>query len=416
MGMDATAYLLFIAVGANQMGRVMIPALKTSVLGDAVMGAEFKDKVGAFLSGVSLVCLAGKLIAGAVTDKLGGWLILISVFVIWIVATIGSIFSTSVDMFGYAWLINSFAYTITWGAVVQVIGVTYEAKDRSAVLTLASSGSRFGATLGNIFFGQLLTFGVAWRNTMYPILIVQALLLLMCIQKWSANSKTSAASKAPAAAKAASSSEKAPSILSAFLDINFYLMLIPKTVLFTYTQFFMNYIPQLLKDSYGYDDGMAATLGGVAQGGSVIGLLYVGNIYKSMSEEARVKLIFGELAVCAVVPYVVSLGPAVLGPILVVPLLVIWGLAYALPFYNPPGEFAMNVGGKYNASGLFTNIFDAAGFTAAAVWNPWASNLAKTGDFKMILLSQALFGAISVVTMPLCMHRLIAKDAKKKKA
>ena len=102
------------------------------------------------------VCLAGKLIAGAVTDKLGGWLILISVFVIWIVATIGSIFSTSVDMFGYAWLINSFAYTITWGAVVQVIGVTYEAKDRSAVLTLASSGSRFGATLGNIFFGQLL--------------------------------------------------------------------------------------------------------------------------------------------------------------------------------------------------------------------------------------------------------------------
>ena len=28
------------------------------------------------------------------------------------------------------------------------------------------------------------------------------------------------------------------------------------------------------------------------------------------------------------------------------PLTVLWGLAYAMPFYIPPGEAAMNIGGK----------------------------------------------------------------------
>ena len=59
---------------------------------------------------------------------------------------------------------------------------------------------------------------------------------------------------------------------------------------------------------------------------------------------------------------------------------------------------------------------DAAGFAMSAVWNPWASEIAKPGDFQRILLSQALFGARSMVTMPLCMYRLNSRatDAKKK--
>ena len=89
---DATSWLLFSAVLINQMGRVMIPAIKTSVLADATMGAEFKDKVGAQLAFVSIVCLAGTLLGAAFTDRLGGWPVLISVFAIWIFATLASIF------------------------------------------------------------------------------------------------------------------------------------------------------------------------------------------------------------------------------------------------------------------------------------------------------------------------------------
>ena len=68
------------------------------------------------------------------------------------------------------------------------------------------------------------------------------------------------------------------------------------------------------------------------------------------------------------------------------------------------------IGGK-TSTALFTNVFDAAGFATSAIWNPWASSIAKSGDFTVILLSQALFGAISAVMMPLCMYRVNAKAA-----
>ena len=116
----------------------------------------------------------------------------------------------------------------------------------------------------------------------------------------------------------------------------------------------------------------------MAQGGSVIGLLVVGNmIYKGLAPGGKVKLVALLLAVCAAVPLALSLGPEVLPRPLVVPLAVLWGLAYALPFYIPPGEFVMQIGGK-SATGLFSNLFDAAGLArlktrqvAAATMHLW---------------------------------------------
>lgn len=74
----------------------------------------------------------------------------------------------------------------------------------------------------------------------------------------------------------------------------------------------------------------------------------------------------------------------------------------------------MQIGGK-SGTALFTNVFDAAGFAMSALWNPWASAVAKTGDFRSILLSQALVGAVSALTMPLCMYRQNQKAAAAKK-
>jgi len=422
MAFDACSWLLFAAVLVNQAGRVMIPAIKTSVLVDPDFAPAFEQNVGAMLSGVSLVCLGGKLLGAALTDKLGGWLVLISVFVMWIIATVASFSTYDVQVFGGAWLLNSFAYTVTWGAAVQVIGSKYsDDKERDAQLVKVASASRFGATFGNIIFGQLLTAGLHWRQALMPVVPLQAVLLVACAYYWS-TSRAAAAPATKAKAKAEPAAAAGPSALQAMLSLDFWLMLVPKAVLFTYTQFFMNYIPQLLNADYGFDHGQAATYGGVAQGGSVVGLLYVGNVlYKSREPAGKVNLVRFGLALCAITPLILANGPLVkaktgldIAP-LVVPLTVLWGLAYALPFYIPPGAFAMTAGGK-TAAALYTNLFDAAGFTVSAIWNPWASACAKRGDFATILYSQALFGLISFVCMPLCMARTNARaEAEKKK-
>jgi hypothetical protein len=64
-------------------------------------------------------------------------------------------------------------------------------------------------------------------------------------------------------------------------------------------------------------------------------------VYKSMPHAGKVGLVLALLLVCTLVPLVLALGPEVLPRPAVVPLTVLWGLAYALPFYIPPGEFAM---------------------------------------------------------------------------
>ena len=229
MAFDACSWLLFSAVLVNQAGRVMIPAIKTSVLADPDFAPAFEQNVGAMLSAVSLVCLGGKLLGAAVTDKLGGWLVLISVFVMWIIATVASFSTYDVQVFGGSWLLNSFAYTITWGAAVQVVGSTYsDEKDRSAQLVKIASASRFGATFGNIIFGQLLSAGLHWRKALMPVVPVQAVLLVACFYYWS----TSRAAAAPAKAKAKETAAAGgPSALQAMLSLDFWLMLVPQAVL-----------------------------------------------------------------------------------------------------------------------------------------------------------------------------------------
>ena len=409
---DVTSWLLFLAVLVNQAGRVMVPAVKTSLLADPAFGSEFEASVGSMLSGVSIVCLAGKLLGAAVTDQLGGWLVLAALFVGWICATVGAVTTSSVSVFGGMWLLNSLAYTVCWGSAVQVVGATYSDAERPAQLSFLASASRFGAMGGNVLFGQLLSAGLHWRTALMPMLPLQVALLVFCGFKY-ARSAPAAATAGTGRGRAVGKPPSGASVFSALRSIDFWLMLLPKAILFTYTQFFMNYMPQLLHAQYGYGHGGAASMGGIAQGGSVVGLLVVGNvIYKKLPPTKKVALVALLLAACAVVPAVLALGPSAVPAPLVVPLCCAWGLAYALPFYIPPGEFAMHIGGK-TSTALFTNLFDATGFLASALWNPWASALARQGDFRTVLLSQALFGAISLGCMPLCMYRQL-KRAKAK--
>ena len=73
--------------------------------------------------------------------------------------------------------------------------------------------------------------------------------------------------------------------------------------------------PQLLNVVYGYDHGAAASMGGVAQGGSVIGLLYVGNVlYKSRDRAGKVPPAWGQRAVLAAPQLARLLWPPVAGP------------------------------------------------------------------------------------------------------
>eukprot|EP00966_Prymnesium_polylepis_P000033 882-Prymnesium_polylepis.1 len=62
---------------------------------------------------------------------------------------------------------------MAWGAACQVIGVTFAEEERPTQLSRIASASRFGATLGSMFFGALLKAGYTWRNALMPIVPMQ---------------------------------------------------------------------------------------------------------------------------------------------------------------------------------------------------------------------------------------------------
>ena len=359
-----TSWLLFLAVLVNQSGRVMVPAVMTAILADSHMPVD-ADVRATYLALVSAVCLGGKFLGGAITDTLGGWLVLIAVFIAFAASSALLITTHSANAFGAAWLINSLAYTITWGAACQVIGAAYDEKERPAQLTKIASASRFGATLGSMLFGTLLKSGMTWRMSLAPAIPAQALLAAVCMYEWSNSAKPAEkkATRSSTAKAAGKSADKGPSPWGYVVTLDFWLMFIPKVLIFTYTQFFMNFMAPLLHSSYGYGHGDASMMAGVGQGGSVIGLLVIGNmVYKGLPPKQQVVLVAIELIICVIVPLMLAYPSALpfdISPI-VVPLLSLWGCAYALPFYLPPGEFALKIGGK-TAAALFTNLFDAGG-------------------------------------------------------
>ncbi|KAL1524476.1 hypothetical protein AB1Y20_019370 [Prymnesium parvum] len=420
VGPAALSWLLFAAVLVNQIGRVMVPSVMTSVLADKDFDVTAESR-GFMLAVVSAVCLGGKFLGAAVTDKLGGWFMLILVFAGYGVSSLGLVLTSSPTTFAVMWWVNSLAYTIAWGAACQVIGASYSAADRPVQLTRIASASRFGATLGSMVFGSLLKAGMTWRRTLLPAIPIQLLLSAVCTYLWLSSKPSVAAVEGGEKTGATKAPEPSPSEAASpwrhVTSLNFWLMFIPKVVLFTYTQFFMNFVGPLLHSNYGFDHGDATSLAGLGQGGSVLGLLVVGDmVYKKLTPTQKQKMVLGLLAICIVVPFTLAFAKRLPFDIsiLAVPLLFLWSLAYALPFYLPPGEFALRIGGK-SASALFTNLFDAGGFTLCFFWNSWASRATKEGNFEAVLVSQAVFGVISFVCMPLCLYRLEASVADKKK-
>uniref|UniRef100_A0A7S0P042 Major facilitator superfamily (MFS) profile domain-containing protein n=1 Tax=Calcidiscus leptoporus TaxID=127549 RepID=A0A7S0P042_9EUKA len=386
----------------------MVPSVMTSILADEafVLSVDARKDM---LAGVSAVCLLGKVLGGLITDAVGGWTLLVAVFICFTASSFVLTTTTSVATFGAMWWLNSLAYTVTWGAACQIIGASYEVSERPAQLTRIASASRFGASLGSMFFGRLLKAGLHWRQALMPTGIVQALLAVLCTLTLFARRGAGKESGTAAQIDASKAAPPPPSRSAAWAHvatIDFWLMFIPKIVIFTYTQFFMNFLAPYLHSSFGYSHGDATTLAGLCSGGSVIGLLVIGDrVYKKMSLDRQAALVFFLVLVCLLISALLAFSAALpfdISP-LAVPLLFVWGLAYALPFYLPPGEFALRIGGK-TAAALFTNLFDAGGFTVSFFWNRWATKSSKDGDFAAVLQTLSLFALISL-GMPWCMYR-----------
>lgn len=403
----------------------MIPSLLSTIkedksFGFAANGAPaLATALPTMLPITSMTCLVGKLALGTVTDRLGGSAILILVFALFALASAGLCTTTSVQVFGLMWVLNSLAYTATWGAATQVIHAAFPKEEWPTQLSSIASAGRLGAAAGAIIYGFLLAQGLSWRRVFAVPMGVQLLLVPMCLWQHATVRRMGAASEQAAAGgegkgggKAAAEpapADGAPGGWSVLLTLDFWLMLCAKVCAFVSTQWFMNFVGLYLRASFGFSPAASTNAISVANAGQMVGLLLGGKYYKALQPRAQMLAIAALLGVTTAVPALLlarAALPAVDAAVL--PLLFVWGLSFAVPFYLPAGTYALECGGKKHST-LFTNLFDAGGFTACSAWNRYAAAQSGRDNWDEIVRTLVILGGVSFCTMPLAMYRRLPR-------
>ena len=116
-------------------------------------------------------------------------------------------------------------------------------------------------------------------------------------------------------------------------------------------------------------------------------------------------------ALCPGVLWLHSSGWMTLSPISCLLVLLAWGAAWALPFYVPPGLLALDLGGKAH-SALVTNLFEGAGFLAAAVFSKFAVQHGRAGQWGPVMQTLFIGGVVATWSMHAAMSMLV-RDSKR---
>ena len=321
----------------------------------------------------------------------------------------------SLHVFGHLWVWLSFVYAAAWGAVGKIVRERFVESAWSTQLGWVAAGSRIGSLSSALLFGEVLkrtTGGVGWRRVFQVGATVQATVLALYVllsrrrhhHHQHGTATKSRTNTQPASASA--SVESAPAMISRVSsNPAFWSMLAGKSALMCVGQF-ISFMPLYL--TLYMPAPQAATASCAFAVGSLLATLTLSKAYQAMSNGDKVAAVAVSNVLNCLVPgalWAHQVGMLHLpAPAVTVPaLLVAYGAAWFLPFYIPPGVLALQLGGAGHAA-LLTNIFDAAGFSAASVLSFYAMKLGAEGRWAPVLGSLSAGGGVALLCMFVAMR------------
>ena len=371
--------------------------------------------------------VAGKFLLGPPTDVLGGHTVMklclfVNAALLFLISTV-----TTPAAFIAPWIVVSFLYGATWGAVGAVVRKEFDQNEWSAQLGLAAAWSRIGSLGSSLAFGAIMSraSGVplnSWRRVFAVAAALQAGILAIYIALsgqiitrhgpsiTSTGKVNSAADDQNAAPAPAPSALKLLS--SACQSSVFWGMLLGKATLLGVGQF-IGFISLYLETGLGMSAAAASSFSGLFALGSLLSNLLASRIYRSLPRKTRIRSVTVANLVGVAAPLLLwahanhpLLLPVALRVPSVLTLLTVWGAAWALAFYIPPGVIALDIGGTHHAA-LVTNIADGAGFTVAACFSLLAMPLGRRGGaaWGKVHLVLASFSAMALLSLRHAMGR-----------
>ncbi len=405
----ATVATMYVGYAAFMVLRTIPGTVATSLQSDPSTGVDV-EIWGRIMAAGTCGGIVGKLAGGLLADKLGGkttfagGLLLTSVF-IGLFAMAGSPW-----FFAAAFFFALMAKSSGWPAMAKIITRWFPSHEYGSVWGIISTSSRVGTIIASLALGAMLTDTVgSWRMVLGVASAIGGVCTLVFVftlreapNVEPAELTADDVSKKPNTPHVLDGTTLGAAVLSFFRSPQFWLItasMMGLSILWD----FLGFLPNFLKESFGFDDAKAAMAPSAFPMGSLISVLCGGFIFDKISR-AKMAVVMGLLLAiaggCLGAFYVMStkgLTPEAALPYCV-GLLFVFGLCVSPCYYIPMSVFSIEFGGPH--SGFLISLLDVFGFAAFAVFSFFGGTIAKNygwSTFMIVLIGISVWSLLATV-------------------
>ena len=387
--------------------RTAIYVASPAMVGDPALGLT-KTMFGAILGWGTAGMVTGKLLSGAIADRLGGRRVFL--LALSITAAAACAFAIAGGFVFYCFLNFTMllAAAAGWPAMSKLIAAWYEPDRYGKVWGVISTSSRLSSVLSTLLLGTLLL-RLSWPSVFVAAgtLTVGGLAVIFAFLKGgpadAGLTPPSALADGTAAPHVLDGAGLREALIYFARSGRVWLMCV-SIMCTTVLMEVIGFLPLYLKETLGISPAQAATASSVFPAGCLVALLAGGWVYDRVSRRGRARLLGGMLALSALcLAALFVMGRAALTPATAFAatavVLFLYGLTVAPSYYLPMSVFSIEHGGKH--CGVLIGLIDAAGYAAAMLYQ-FAGGVIidRPGGWQnmlMLLLATAVLAAATTV-------------------
>lgn len=353
--------------------RTAIYVASPAMVGDPSLGLT-KTMFGAILGWGTAGMVTGKLLSGAIADRLGGR----KVFLLALSITTAAAFAFAIaGGFVFYCFLNFtmlLAAAAGWPAMSKLIAAWYEPDRYGKVWGVISTSSRLSSVLSTLLLGTLLL-RLSWPSVFLAAgtLTVGVAAIVFAFLKGGpadAGLPPPVVEEGMAARHPLDGAGLREALVHFARSRRVWLMCV-SIMCTTVLMEVIGFLPLYLKETLAISPAQAATASSVFPAGCLAALLAGGWAYDRVSRRGRAPLLGGMLALSALcLAALFAMGrvppaPATAFAATVV-VLFLYGLTVAPSYYLPMSVFSIEHGGKH--CGVLIGLIDAAGYAAAMLY------------------------------------------------
>lgn len=353
--------------------------------------------------------ITGKLLMGAVADRLGGRRVFIGVLVVTaVMATVFSI-GTNLAMFAGFNFVMLFAAAAGWPAMASIISRWYTSAKLGRVWGIVSTSSRLSAVLSTIFLGYLVTVVPSWHYIFYiaGVMGVGVAILISFFLKSSPEdvglNAVEEEVESPAQEEHPLDNKTLGEAIFAFAKSGRFWLMCVSLMCTTVLMEFIVFLPLYMKETFRtLEKGQPEMAASVFPAGCFVALLVSGFIYDRCSRKGRIGFLGGLLLLsCSCIAFLWFLPSLSLndqtGFYVTMVTIFCFGLTLAPVYYLPMSVFSNEFGGVH--CGVLIGVIDAMGYFASMIYQFKGGALVdQPGGWQNMLTLFMVIGGVALAS------------------